>query len=177
MRFVGKSAAAIANELAEQYGRRPVPDLDNVRRAKVMAALREELRPMPGVAEALAEIQLPCCVASSSHPERIALALRTMGLDGFFGDHVFSATMVARGKPAPDLFLHAAAKMGADPARCVVIEDSPAGVQAGKAAGMRVIGFAGGSHCREGHSAKLRFAGAEHVLTSMAELPMMLGHS
>jgi len=114
-------------------------------------------------------------VASSSHPERIALALRTMGLDRFFGEHVFSATMVARGKPAPDLFLHAAAKMGAEPARCVVIEDSPAGVRAGKAAGMRVIGFTGGSHCRDGHYENLRSAGAEHVLSSMGELPTLLG--
>lgn len=173
-RFAGKSASAIANELAAQYGRHPAPDLDDIRRAMVMAALRKELRPMPGVAEALAEIQLPRCVASSSHPERIALALRTVGLHGFFGDHIFSATMVKRGKPAPDLFLYAAEKMGTDPARCLVVEDSHFGVEAAKAARMRVVGFVGGAHCRAGHSEKLLSAGAEQVLKSMAELPPIL---
>jgi HAD superfamily hydrolase (TIGR01509 family) len=173
-RFVGKSAQAISDELAAQFNRRPADDFDKLRRARVMAALGAELRPMPGVLEALREIRFPRCVASSSHPERISLALRTVGLDGFFRDQIFSATMVARGKPAPDLFLYAAEKMGAHPSACLVIEDSTFGVQAAKAAQMRVFGFAGASHCRDGHADLLHRAGAERVLKSMTELPALL---
>jgi HAD superfamily hydrolase (TIGR01509 family) len=173
-RFVGKSAEAIASELQSQYGRQPEANFDDMRRARVMAALKEELRPMPGVIEALAEIRVPCCVASSSHPERIALSLDTVGLSRFFGRSLFSATMVPRGKPAPDLFLYAAKMMGEDPARCLVVEDSIFGVEAAKAARMRGVGFVGGSHCGDGYSEKLLAAGAQRILHSMMELPAIL---
>ena len=87
-------------------------------------------------------------MASSSQPERIRLSLSVTGLIGRFEPNIFSASMVVHGKPAPDLFLHASAEMGVDPARCVVVEDSPAGIMAAKAAGMRVVAFTGGSHAR-----------------------------
>lgn len=106
----------------------------------------ERLQPTPGVVDFLTRLDLPACVASSSTMERIAFSLSVTGLDRFFGEALFSSTMVARGKPAPDLFLHAAASMGADPSRCLVIEDSPYGVEGAKAAGMHVFGFAGGGH-------------------------------
>jgi HAD superfamily hydrolase (TIGR01509 family) len=173
-RFTGKSAAAIADELAAQHGRHPPPGLDALRQAKVLAAFTQELQPIPGVADALAAIRLPRCVASSSHSQRIAHSLELTGLRQFFGENIYSATMVARGKPAPDLFLYAAQKMNTSPALCLVIEDSPAGVQAGKAAGMRVFGFTGGSHCKPGHADNLRSAGADYVFESMAELPLLL---
>jgi beta-phosphoglucomutase-like phosphatase (HAD superfamily) len=87
-----------------------------------------------------------------------------------FEPHIFSATMVKRGKPAPDLFLHAAEHMATPPARCLVIEDSVAGVTAARAAGMTVLGFTGGSHCLPGHGEKLRAAGAADAFGSMAEI-------
>jgi beta-phosphoglucomutase-like phosphatase (HAD superfamily) len=102
------------------------------------------------------------------------LTLSVTGLLPFFSPHLFSAEMVARGKPAPDLLLYAAARMGVAPSRCVVVEDSQAGVRAAVAAGMRVIGFAGGSHCAPGHDCLLRAAGAALVFTRMAELPGLL---
>lgn len=141
------------------------------RRLATMAAFEQELRPMPGADEALSAIHALKCVASSSHHERIALALRLTGLARHFGDAVFSSTMVERGKPAPDLFLHAARAMGAEPAHCIVVEDSVAGVTAGKAAGMAVIGFTGGSHCGPDHRHVLVAAGADRVIHHMSELP------
>ena len=114
------------------------------------------------------------CVASSSDPARIEHSLAVVGLLGRFAPHIFSAAEVACGKPAPDLFLHAARRMATPPARCVVIEDSLRGVQAGVAAGMRVLGFAGGSHCQPGHDGQLKAAGAERVFADMALLPELL---
>ena len=104
------------------------------------------------------------CVASSSAPARLRHSLSLTGLLRYFEPHVFSATQVARGKPAPDLFLFAAASMQRAPAACVVIEDSVPGVQAAVAAGMRVIGFTGGGHCRPGHAERLRAAGRDRDL-------------
>ena len=114
------------------------------------------------------------CVASSSAPERLRHSLSLAGLLHRFEPHVFSATQVARGKPAPDLFLFAAASMQADPAACVVIEDSVPGVQAAVAAGMRVIGFTGGGHCRPGHAERLLAAGAAAIADDMRRLPALV---
>lgn len=168
--FVGRAADSILASLAERHGRPAPADLNDRRRAEIMQAFRQELRPMPGIKDVLARNHLSRCVASSSHLERVALALDVTGLRPAFGDNLFSTSMVARGKPAPDVFLFAASKMGAEPAASMVIEDSPSGVEAGKAAGMRVIGFAGGSHCGAGHAERLRAAGADLVILSMAQL-------
>ena len=110
------------------------------------------------------------CVASSSEPPRIRHSLTLAGILHHFDPHIFSATQVKRGKPAPDLFLLAATSMGAAPAHCLVIEDSVAGVTAARAAGMSVLGFTGGSHCLDGHADKLRRAGASEVFGSCPEL-------
>ena len=115
-------------------------------RGRLYAAFRAELAPIPGIAAALAALPCPYCVASSSQPERIELSLTVTGLWPRFAGRAFSAAMVARGKPAPDLFLHAAAAMGYAPPACLVVEDSPAGILAAQAAGMRVVAFTGGSH-------------------------------
>jgi HAD superfamily hydrolase (TIGR01509 family) len=141
---------------------------------RLHAAFERELEAVGGIAEALAAIDLPVCVASSSEPVRIERSLRIVGLHARFAPHLFSAAMVARGKPAPDLLLYAAERMGVAPADCVVIEDSVPGVRAGIAAGMRVIGFAGGSHCGPGHGDRLRGAGAAIVLADMAGLQRSL---
>ena len=110
----------------------------------------------------------------AAHPTGCATASGSFGLYPRFAPHVFSAAAVRRGKPAPDLFLHAAARMGAAPARCVVIEDSLAGIEAAVAAGMTAIGFAGGSHCAPDHAARLGERGAACVFATMPALQAYL---
>ncbi|HEX5852978.1 MAG TPA: HAD family hydrolase [Solirubrobacteraceae bacterium] len=136
-------------------------------------AFRRELRPIPGAAEAVRRVSLAgvdVCVASQGKLEKTCLSLDLTGLrDLFADDALFSAHSVARGKPHPDLFLHAASTMGADPAACVVVEDTPSGVVAAVAAGMRVYGYAADSD-----EAALRQAGAR-ILHAMEELPARLG--
>jgi beta-phosphoglucomutase-like phosphatase (HAD superfamily) len=116
-------------------------------------------------------------VASSSSLERIKLALSTTKLIDYFEPHLFSARMVDRGKPAPDLFLFAAARMGMPPRTCLVIEDSVPGVQAAKAAGMRVFGFSGGTHCHATHHERLKANGADLVFSDMRDLPALLNRA
>ena len=147
--------------------------------ARIWPATRQrfegELKPMPGVASFLERLgRRPRCVASSSSLERIRLSLRLTGLDGFFGEHVFSSQQVARGKPAPDLFLFAAERMGIPATGAVVIEDSIYGVRGARAAGMRAIGFLGGSHIEPGHSATLAASGAEAAEASFAAIERRL---
>lgn len=148
-RFLGKSLAAVIatarDEFSLEIGERFLADL----RTALHARFRRELKPIPNVGRALDDLEqagIRWCVASSSQPERIALSLTITGLFDRFSPHVFSASMVENGKPAPDLFLHAASKMGFPPEACVVIEDSPAGIMAARAAGMTVFAFTGGSH-------------------------------
>jgi HAD superfamily hydrolase (TIGR01509 family) len=136
----------------------------------IEAGFRQSLAPIEGVAEALDSLTLPTCVASSSSLEQIRQKLEITGLLGHFGEHLFSATMVARGKPAPDLFLYAAEHLTTAPDRCLVIEDSPAGIDAALAAGMTAIGFSGGSHCGPEHAARLEKHGAPLVIDDMHEL-------
>jgi HAD superfamily hydrolase (TIGR01509 family) len=173
-RFTGATAAETFRTLAAEHGK-ALPDSFVARvKAEICAAFSRELQAIAGIAAALERIALPVCVASSSDPLRIEHSLRTVGLLERFAPHVFSAAEVARGKPAPDLFLHAARRMGATPGDCTVIEDSGRGVEAGIAAGMRVLGFAGGSHCRPGHGARLQALGAERVFAEMSLLPELL---
>jgi beta-phosphoglucomutase-like phosphatase (HAD superfamily) len=134
---------------------------------------RRELRAVPGVAEAVRRITaagVPVCVASQGKLEKTRLSLKLTQLDGLFPDEaLFSAYSVPRGKPHPDLFLHAAQAMAAEPSRCGVIEDTSSGVTAAVAAGMRAFGYAADSD-----AAALRQAGAE-IFGSMEELPGLLG--
>jgi HAD superfamily hydrolase (TIGR01509 family) len=126
---------------------------------------------MPSVAAAVKRLPVRYCLASSSERERVLFSLEVTGLADLFGDRLFTSQMVTRGKPAPDLFLLAATRMGAAPARTLVIEDSVSGVTAGKAAGMTVWGFVGGSHYahRDGRR-QLEEAGADRVFDRMADL-------
>jgi HAD superfamily hydrolase (TIGR01509 family) len=138
---------------------------------RTLARFRAHLKPIAGVHEYLASIDgLRRCVASSSPPERLAVCLDVIGLAGHFGAHVYSASVVPRGKPHPDLFLHAVAQFGVAPADAVVIEDSEIGVRAGIAAGMTTIGFLGASHIRDGDEARLRRAGAHHIARTYADV-------
>ncbi|MBN7777285.1 HAD family phosphatase [Nitratireductor aquimarinus] len=134
------------------------------------ALLEEELQPTRGIVPFLSNLKTARCVASSSSMERIELSLGVSGIAGFFGDDVFSTSMVKNGKPAPDIFLFAAEKLGGAPASSVVIEDSPFGVQGAVAAGMTAIGFTGGSHTFDGHGEKLSGAGAHAVCASWDEI-------
>ena len=147
--FLGRSLATVTDCLQQQYGLDAGPGfLDDMRQA-LYARFRAELRPVEGMAETLDRLTLARCVASSSQPERIRLALSLTGLLDRLEPHIFSASMVERGKPAPDLFLLAAETMGFAPEHCVVIEDSPAGVMAARAAGMKVLLFTGATHARQ----------------------------
>lgn len=147
-RFLGRSVASMTTTLWEEYGiETDIDFLEHMRRI-LFERFRAELKAINGIAETLDELSVARCVASSSQPERIRFSLGLTGLLERFEPHIFSATMVKNGKPAPDLFLHAAEKMQADPADCIVIEDSPAGIIAAKAAGMRVFAFTGGTHAR-----------------------------
>jgi HAD superfamily hydrolase (TIGR01509 family) len=144
--FLGKSMASIARMIADEFALELSDDHIEDIRTRLFARFAAELQPIPGIRHVLESLELPHCVASSSQPERIRLSLTKTGLIDYFEPNIFSATMVSRGKPEPDLFLHAAGKMGFAPADCIVIEDSPAGIQAAHSAGMRVFAFTGGSH-------------------------------
>ena len=130
---------------------------------------------IPHIGEAIAAIDLPKCVASSGTPEKIHHGLTCAGLYDQLAPHIFSATQVKRGKPAPDLFLFAAERMQTPPERCVVIEDSIPGITGALAAGMTVLGFHGGSHCRPGYGDTLRAAGATATFDDMRQLPDLIG--
>jgi len=144
--FLGRSLGTVTKTIREEFGiEADEAFLEDMRHA-LYARFRAELQPMPGIAETLDALCFRRCVASSSQPERIRLSLSLTGLIDKFEPNIFSAAMVARGKPAPDLFLHAASQMGADPRNCIVVEDSPAGIEAGHRAGMAVFAFVGGSH-------------------------------
>lgn len=173
--LLGRSMASIAEWLRITHGLILTDTHLKTLREQLFDRFRKELKPTPGVADAVAAIGIPVCVASSSQPDRIRLSLDVTGLLPLFAPHLFSASMVAHGKPAPDLFVHTARSMGVAPAHCIVIEDSPAGIAAARAAGMKVIAFVGGSHAEP---AGLREAVAnlapDAIIEQMAEFPATL---
>ena len=171
--FLGKHIDDIVRAIEARVGC-VLPGEARRLRARMLARLERELKPVPGTAALLERLNGPRCVASSSDRERIKLTLRWTQLDRYFGHHIFSGLDVARGKPAPDLFLHAAARMGVAPTDCAVIEDSVPGVVAGVAAGMRVLGFTGAGHSDPGHAARLQAAGATLVVAHMDGIPEAL---
>lgn len=176
-RFLGRSAREARLEVETELGR-AFPDAYTAQlRATIDRVFGEQLRPIPHIADTLARLSLRVCVASSGTPTRIRSSLGTTGLLDFFAPHLFSAMQVEHGKPAPDLFLFAAAQMDTPPSRCVVVEDSVPGVIAARAADMTVIGFTGGSHCRPGDADRLRAAGAGIVIDDMRGLPALIAQS
>ncbi|MEU3414303.1 HAD family hydrolase [Streptomyces sp. NPDC006658] len=169
--YMGSAMHRVHDLVLERTGRQLPEDFDEVFHARVFAAFERELRPVPGVTGVLEELAadgVPYCVASSGSHERIRVGHRTTGLDRWFTDErIFSSEDVGRGKPAPDLFLHAARRMGVAPGRCVVVEDSPLGVRAAVAAGMDVYGFTAMTPAE-------RLAGAARLFSRMEELTGLL---
>lgn len=144
---------------------------------RTRALFAAELTPTPGLLPFLERLRLARCVASSSFEERVRFSLEATGLSAYFGDAIFSTSSVARGKPAPDIFLHAAKAMGANPERCVVIEDSVPGVEGAVAAGMTAIGFLGGQHVDPADAERLTRAGATLAAANWSEVERWLASS
>jgi HAD superfamily hydrolase (TIGR01509 family) len=173
--FLGVNTAEMLREIEVEHGCRLPESFRERLRERVLKGFEDELEPIAGVPALLDALAVDRCVASSSHPDRIRCSLEVTRLLDRLAPHLFSATMVDHGKPAPDLFFLAAARMTAEPRRCLVVEDSEVGIRAGKAAGMRVFGFAGASHVRaEVHAPRLQAAGADAVFTEMAALPGLI---
>jgi len=169
--FLGRQLATVRSHASAHHIELP-PAFELDLNKSLVQRFRHELRPVAHIADALAQLELPRCVASSSDLARVKLSLAVTGLSKFFGDFVYTAEMVARGKPEPDLFLYAARQMGVAPAACLVIEDSPFGVLAARAAGMEAWGFIGGGHYR-GHAhagGALLEAGAQRLFEDMRTL-------
>ncbi|MDY0882233.1 HAD family hydrolase [Dongia soli] len=170
--LLGISTASSLIVLEREYGRRPSAEIMGEVKCRLLDAFTARLDVVPGIREVLTRLPGRRCVASSSDPERLRHCLGLVGLYDDLTPHIFSATMVRNGKPAPDLFLHAAAQMQVAPADCVVVEDSVAGVTGARAAGMTAIGFIGGRHCGPGHGAQLREAGAHRIVQNYDQFLM-----
>ncbi len=166
--YMGLSMPSCVALAEERLGRPLPPDLIDRYHERVFEAFDRELQAVPGVAEVVRQLRWPACVASSGEHERMRRTLGRTGLHGDFEGRIFSASEVERGKPHPDLFLHAAERMGVEPGACVVVEDSPYGVRAARAAGMTALGYAAMTP-----AAVLQVEGAE-TFAAMAELPALL---
>lgn len=169
-RFVGRTRAGCLELAAALLGRDLPAGFGEAWDRALFAAFAAELRAIDGIQDAISSIATRICVASNSSRERMRVSLGAAGLLARFEGRMFSAEVVARPKPAPDLFLHAAASMGAAPADCAVVEDTPTGVEAAVAAGMAVFGYAGGAHS----SARTLAAAGATVFRRMRELPALL---
>lgn len=177
-RFLGVSDREARLTIEAEIGRKLPDDLEQQVKKATLQFYADDLKAISHVGEAIGAINnLPKCVASSGTPEKIRHGLTCAGLYDQFAPHIFSAVQVKRGKPAPDLFLLAAEAMKAPPGRCVVIEDSVPGVTGARAAGMTVLGFHGGSHCRPDHADMLRQAGAAVTFDDMRLLPALIARA
>jgi HAD superfamily hydrolase (TIGR01509 family) len=168
--FTGRRQADMFAEVEIAAGRKLPRDFAATVASATLRRFRAELRATAHVGHALSWLRGPKCVASSSTLDRMRVSLETTDLIRYFEPNLFSAADVPNGKPSPDLFLHAAAKMHVNPAACLVVEDSAVGVAAGVAAGMTVIGFVGGSHAGSQLGTNLSAAGARAVISDMRAL-------
>jgi beta-phosphoglucomutase-like phosphatase (HAD superfamily) len=173
-RFLGVSDREARLIVEAELGRSLPADFEAQMKQAALRRYADELQDIAFVGEAIAAIAPPKCVASSGTPEKIRHGLTCAGLFDLLAPNIFSAVQVKRGKPAPDLFLFAAEQMQTAPERCVVIEDSVPGITGALAAGMTVLGFHGGSHCRPGYADTLRAAGAIVTFDDMRQLPGLI---
>ncbi len=171
--FVGRKAGWTVAHVRERFGIELPADFEADLRGRTLSAFERELRAVDGIEAALDALAVPYCLASSSDPTRIAKSLALCGLQSRFRDRIFSSVQVKHGKPAPDLFLLAAATMGAEPSRCAVVEDSLVGLAAAKAAAMHAFAYAGAGHTPRG---ELAATGAV-VFDRMADLPGLFSRS
>ena len=170
--FVGHSRAQCMQKIEVILGEPPPPELDQRYQDDINLALKGSVAAIEGVESVLTNLTLPFCVASSGSHDKMKLTLGKTGLIDFFNGNIFSTSEVERGKPHPDIYLHAAATMGGhQPERCLVIEDSPVGVTGAVAAGMKVFGFA---ELMPAH--KLKASGAHLVFEHMHDLPDLIAN-
>lgn len=173
--FMGKRLAEVIAAIEGLIGRKLPDDFADHYQRQTFAAFRVGLKPVTGAREFLETWRnVPQCIASSSSPERLALSLEVLSWADLFEGRVFSASQVARGKPHPDIFLHAAEQLGVRPQDCVVIEDSVGGVTAARATGATVIGLTAAGHVQPGLDGLLRQAGAQNVVVSFSELDQVI---
>jgi HAD superfamily hydrolase (TIGR01509 family) len=173
--FMGKRWEDCKRAIGEWTGAALPPAFEAEHRALTRDRMRNEVSPVPGL-EAFLDTHRDYakCMASSSELGWLDHCVDKFGLRPHFGRNLFSATEVAHGKPAPDVFLYAAGRMGVAPEACLVLEDSPSGITGAVAAGMTVVGFLGGSHVRDGHAERLRLAGAHRLASNFAEVTRLL---
>lgn len=170
-RYAHRRWDEVMAEIEAAIGKPLSTDFSGELKRATLARFRTDLKEVSGAADFIRRFaHIPRCIASSSSIDRLQLCLSVLGMEAEFGEHVFSADMVARGKPHPDIFLFAASKLGVSPERCLVIEDSTGGIQAAVAAGMTAVGLCAASHIRDGHDARLRDAGAVHLAQSWGEV-------
>lgn len=174
-RYCGKRWTDCTLLIEEQLGRKLPEGFVEGLVAEAVLRLKAETELIAGVADFIdGHGYRGRAVASSSASEWLNDSLARFGIDHHFGDHVYSAAEIERGKPHPDIYLHAADRLAVRPERSLVIEDSPTGVAAGVAAGMTVVGFLGGSHIRDGHGDRLRDTGAHHLVEDYAMLEKLI---
>lgn len=173
-RFLGVADHEARLIIEAEIGRRLPDDFESQMQQAALQLYSQHLGLIPHVAETVAALSLPKCVASSGTPQKIRHGLTCAGIYELLAPHIFSAVQVKRGKPAPDIFLFAAEQMKTAPERCIVIEDSMAGVTGARAAGMTVLGFHGGSHCAPDHATMLTAAGAHETFDDMRQLPALI---
>ncbi len=163
-RFTGMPDEAVDAALASEIGNPLPPEFRSEIKKAIFEKYKTELRAIDGANALLSSLETVKCIASSAAPAKLALGLIETEIYELIYPNIFSAKLVENGKPHPDIFLYAAQKMGVSPTRCIVIEDSVAGVTAAKSAGMTCVGFTGGAHCADGHAGRLYGAGADDVV-------------
>ncbi|MEK9283448.1 MULTISPECIES: HAD family phosphatase [unclassified Bradyrhizobium] len=174
--YMGKRFHEVIAAIETAVGRTLPPSFGEHYQGRTLTRFRQELAPVAGVREFITRFTgLSRCIASSSSPDRLAVCLEVLDMASLFEGRVFSASNVARGKPHPDIFLHAAAGIDVPPRDCIVIEDSASGVIAGRAAGATVIGLLAAGHIRQGHAATLRDAGAHYIAADYVEVERIVG--
>jgi HAD superfamily hydrolase (TIGR01509 family) len=170
-RYAGRRWTEVVAEIEAAIGRRLPIDFSGELKRATLERFRADLKEVRGATDFIRRFsQIPRAIASSSSIDRLQLCLSVLGLEAGFGNHVYSADMVARGKPHPDIFLYAANKLGVSPDECLVIEDSASGIRAAVAAGMTTVGLCAASHIRDGHDLRLRDAGAVHLAQSWPDV-------
>lgn len=172
--YMGVVGTEMYRDIAGKYNH-PLPaDMSERFVARILQLAKSKSLDMPGIKDVLSDLEQKFCVASNGEIARLRGTLKAAQLDGFFSDNIFNAEMVERGKPAPDLFLLAARKMGVAPENCLVVEDSIHGIAAAVAANMKVLGFTGGCHCPPDHGQVLLAKGAIQIFDNIRHLPTLI---